>query len=123
MLSIEEIEALEYSDYHDKMQGLYEQLPSDNQPFQRRAESLSPETAVNADLEKKNPKTHCQICSITRLHRYFDYTPLKEEEATRGTIGIPRVLNMYENYPFWFTFFTNLGFRVVLSPASTRKDL
>ena len=36
-------------------------------------------------------------------------------------IGIPRVLNMYENYPFWFTFFTELGFRVVLSPASTRK--
>ena len=28
---------------------------------------------------------------------------------------------MYENYPFWFTFFTKLGFRVVLSPASTRK--
>ena len=36
-------------------------------------------------------------------------------------IGIPRVLNMDENYPFWFTFFTELGFRVVLSPASTRK--
>ena len=39
----------------------------------------------------------------------------------RGTIGIPRVLNMYENYPFWFTFFNTLGFRVILSPASTRK--
>ena len=55
------------------------------------------------------------------LHRYFDYEPLSEEEAKRGSIGIPRVLNMYENYPFWFTFFTKLGFRVVLSPASTRK--
>ena len=56
-----------------------------------------------------------------KLHRYFDYTPLEEADARRGVIGIPRVLNMYENYPFWFTFFTELGFRVVLSPASTRK--
>ena len=53
--------------------------------------------------------------------RYFDYQPLGEEEAKRGAIGIPRVLNMYENYPFWFTFFTTLGFRVVLSPSSTKK--
>src|SRR5699024_3149473 len=36
-------------------------------------------------------------------------------------IGIPRVLNMYEDYPFWFTFLTNLGFRVILSEKSTRK--
>ena len=56
-----------------------------------------------------------------KLHRYFDYEPLSEEEAKHGLIGIPRVLNMYENYPFWFTFLTKLGFRVVLSPASTRK--
>ena len=39
-----------------------------------------------------------------KLHRYFDYEPLSEEEAKHGSIGIPRVLNMYENYPFWFTF-------------------
>ncbi len=44
---------------------------------------------------------------------------LAEAEAPRGTVGIPRVLNMYENYPFWFTFFKKLGFRVVLSPVST----
>ena len=36
-------------------------------------------------------------------------------------VGIPRALNMYENYPFWFTFFTKLGFRVVLSDPSTKK--
>ena len=56
-----------------------------------------------------------------KLHRLFDYTPLSEEEATRGTVGIPRVLNMYENYPFWHVFFTKLGYRVVLSPNSNRK--
>ncbi|MCI8291233.1 MAG: 2-hydroxyacyl-CoA dehydratase [Clostridia bacterium] len=56
-----------------------------------------------------------------KYERLFGYTPLSEEEATRGTIGIPRVLNMYEDYPFWFTFLTNLGFRVILSEKSTRK--
>ena len=49
------------------------------------------------------------------------YTPLEASKAPRGTVGIPRVLNMYENYPFWFTFFTQLGFRVVLSSASSKK--
>ncbi len=49
------------------------------------------------------------------------YRPLDKETAVRGTVGIPRVLNMYENYPFWFTFFTELGYRVMLSPESSRK--
>ena len=56
-----------------------------------------------------------------KLKRLFGYEPLSESEAVRGVVGIPRVLNMYENYPFWFTFFTKLGYRVVLSPHSTRK--
>ena len=49
------------------------------------------------------------------------YKPLEEKAAARGTIGIPRVLNVYENYPFWNTFFSELKFRVVLSPRSSRK--
>ncbi len=52
----------------------------------------------------------------------FNRPVLSEEKAKRGTIGIPRVLNMYENYPFWHAFFTKLGFRVVLSPP-TDKDM
>ena len=56
-----------------------------------------------------------------KYERLFNYKPLEEQFATRGTIGIPRVLNMYEDYPFWFTFLTNLGFRVILSEKSTRK--
>lgn len=51
--------------------------------------------------------------------RMFDYPPL--EQAPRGVIGIPRVLNLYENYPFWATFFKQLGFRVELSPFSSRR--
>ena len=56
-----------------------------------------------------------------KLQRYFSYKPLEQFEAKRGTVGIPRVLNMYENYPFWHTFFTELGYRVVLSPTSSKK--
>ena len=55
-----------------------------------------------------------------KYNRVFNYESLPEEEATRGTVGILRVLNMYENYPFWHTFFTKLKYRVVLSPLSTR---
>ncbi len=56
-----------------------------------------------------------------KAHRLFDYEPLSREDAPRGTVGIPRALNMYENYPFWFTFFTDLGFSVVLSDPSTKQ--
>lgn len=56
-----------------------------------------------------------------KYKRVFGYKSLSKQEAKRGTIGIPRVLNMYENYPFWFTLFTDLGFRVELSDRSTAK--
>ncbi|MDR1000292.1 MAG: 2-hydroxyacyl-CoA dehydratase [Clostridiales bacterium] len=56
-----------------------------------------------------------------KLRRLFDYKPLDIDEAKYGTVGLPRVLNMYENYPFWHTFFTQLGYAVVLSPTSTRQ--
>ncbi len=66
----------------------------------------------------------CKKLNIPNLYEYkkeriFGYEPLKD--APRGKIGIPRVLNMYENYPFWATFFKELGFEVVLSPFSNRK--
>ena len=56
-----------------------------------------------------------------KYHRMFDYEPLTADLAPRGTVGIPRVLNMYENYPFWAVFFRELGYRTVLSPKSTRQ--
>ncbi|HEX3010679.1 MAG TPA: acyl-CoA dehydratase activase-related protein, partial [Syntrophomonadaceae bacterium] len=55
-----------------------------------------------------------------KYNRLLSYEPLPEQEAGRGIIGIPMVLNMFENYPFWFTFFTGLGFRVERSPRSSR---
>ncbi len=69
-------------------------------------------------------KTHQDIPNLYdyKNKRLFDYyKPLPADKAYRGKVGIPRVLNMYENYPYWFTFFTGLGYEVVLSPASSRK--
>ncbi|WP_202903349.1 2-hydroxyacyl-CoA dehydratase [Gorillibacterium massiliense] len=65
------------------------------------------------------------VSGIPNLSRYkydrlFAYESLPSEVAPRGTVGIPRVLNMFENYPLWHTFFTKLGYRVVLSPATDK---
>ncbi|QXM05356.1 2-hydroxyacyl-CoA dehydratase [Crassaminicella indica] len=72
-----------------------------------------------AGIEKKEK-------SIPNLYAYkykrvFNYKPLYKDKAKRGIIGIPRVLNMYEDYPFWYTFFTQLGYQVILSGRSSKK--
>ncbi|MGP1437768.1 MAG: acyl-CoA dehydratase activase-related protein [Treponema sp.] len=72
-------------------------------------------------LEKKVSITKEKVPNIFKwkAKRVMDYKKLSKNEALRGEIGIPRILNMWENYPFWFTFFTKLGFSVVLSPPSS----
>lgn len=55
-----------------------------------------------------------------KYHLLFDRESLPEDKAPRGVIGLPRVLGMYENYPFWHTLLTELGFSVKLSPKTTR---
>ena len=72
-------------------------------------------------LGKEKAKKEIPNLFDYKFHRMFDYEPLTQDQAPRGTIGIPRVLNMYENYPFWAVFFRELGFRTVLSPQSTRN--
>ena len=54
-----------------------------------------------------------------KYKRLFDYAPL--ENPKRGSIGIPRVLNIYEDYPFWHTFLTELGYRVEISAKSSAQ--
>ncbi|MDR0222015.1 MAG: 2-hydroxyacyl-CoA dehydratase [Oscillospiraceae bacterium] len=56
-----------------------------------------------------------------KYNRLFDYESLPKDAAKRKTVGIPRVLGLYENYPFWHTFFTELGYSVKLSPKSSRE--
>ncbi len=55
-----------------------------------------------------------------KLKRFLGYEPLPEGQAPLGVIGIPRVLNIYENYPYWFTFLTAIGYSVRLSPPSSK---
>jgi len=71
--------------------------------------------AGNSDVLKGIPNLY-----EYRYKRVFDYISLNSDNAENGIVGIPRVLNMYENYPFWHTFFTALKFRVVLSEPSSR---
>jgi predicted nucleotide-binding protein (sugar kinase/HSP70/actin superfamily) len=56
-----------------------------------------------------------------KYRRLFQYKALPADRAPRGEIGIPRVLNLYENYPFWFTVLSELGFCVRLSGRSDHK--
>lgn len=72
-------------------------------------------------LGKEKAKREVPNLFDYKNHRMFDYEPLSMDLADRGVVGIPRVLNMYENYPFWAVFLKELKFHTVLSPQSTRK--
>jgi predicted CoA-substrate-specific enzyme activase len=71
-------------------------------------------------IEKKKDNKVPNLVAY-KYKRTFSYKPLQLENAKRGVIGIPRVLNMFENYPFWFTLLTELGFRVIVSSPSSKK--
>ena len=120
MLSIEDIEAMEYSTTMTKCKGCTNNCRLTINHFSGGRKFI---TGNRCERGLGKQKTTNKLPNLFeyKLKRYFDYEPLAEENAPRGLIGIPRVLNMYENYPFWFTFFNKLGFRVVLSPVSNRK--
>ena len=120
MLSIEEIEALEYSTTMAKCRGCTNNCRLTVNHFSGGRKFITGNRCERGLGKEKSDHKLPNLFDY-KLKRYFDYTPLTEEEATRDAIGIPRVLNIYENYPFWFTFFTKLGFQVVVSPLSTRK--
>ena len=76
--------------------------------------------------ERPLGKSHRKSDDVPNLFKYkkerlFSYKPLPLELAPKGKVGIPRVLNIYEDYPFWAIFFKKLGYSVVLSPESTRE--
>ena len=120
MLPIDEIEALEYKTTMTKCKGCTNNCRLTINHFSGGRKFITGNRCERG-LGKEKAVNKLPNLFEYKAQRYFGYTPLEEEAAKRGTIGIPRVLNMYENYPFWFTFFTKLGFRVMLSPASTRK--
>ncbi len=120
MLPISAIEAMEYSTTMTKCRGCTNNCRLTINHFSGGRRFITGNRCERG-LGKEKTKNKLPNLFDYKMHRYFDYQPLDVSEASRGSIGIPRVLNMYENYPFWFTFFNKLGFRVVLSPASTRK--
>ncbi len=120
MLSIGEINTLEYSTSMTKCKGCTNNCRLTINKFSG-GRSFITGNRCERGLGKSKTKNDIPNLFAYKNKRYFDYTPLSEADAKRGTVGLPRVLNMYENYPFWFTFFDALKFRVVLSPASTRK--
>ena len=120
MLSIEDINALEYRTTMTKCKGCTNNCRLTINHFSGGRKFITGNRCERGLGKEKSENTMPNLFAY-KSERYFGYTPLTETEAIRGPIGIPRVLNMYDNYPFWFTFFTELGFQVVLSPASTRK--
>ncbi|MGN0350053.1 MAG: acyl-CoA dehydratase activase-related protein [Roseburia sp.] len=120
MLSIEEIKALTFDTKLTRCQGCTNHCLLTINLFSGNRRYITGNRCERALGKEKNKENIPNLFEY-KNKRLFDYTPLTAEEATRGSVGIPRVLNMYENYPFWATFFTKLGFQVVLSPQSTRK--
>ena len=76
------------------------------------------EKATQIKVDRKDKKVNLVDYKYKKLFRYHS---LSKKKQTMGEIGIPRVLNMYENYPLWHTMLTDLGFRVVLSPRSEKE--
>ena len=68
-------------------------------------------------ITKKAPATGMNMYEY-KLRLLETYRPV---EGLRGKLGIPMGLNMFELYPFWYRFFTELKFEVVHSPFSNRK--
>ena len=120
MLSINDIEKMEYSTSMTKCKGCTNNCRLTINKFSGGRRFITGNRCERG-LGKEKTDNGMPNLFEYKMERYFGYEPLAEENAPRGIVGIPRVLNMYENYPFWFTFFHTLGFRVVLSPPSNRK--
>ncbi len=120
MLPIEEINALTFDTKLARCQGCTNHCLLTINRFSGNRQYITGNRCERG-LGKEKNKENIPNLFAYKNKRLFAYEPLTPAEATRGTVGIPRVLNIYENYPFWATFFKKLGFSVVLSPQSTRK--
>ncbi len=120
MLPIDQINTLEYSTKMAYCQGCTNRCRLTINLFSGGRRYISGNRCERGIGKERNAR-HIPNLFEYKYGRLFDYKPLEASEAPRGRVGIPRVLNMYENYPLWFTFFTELGYSVVLSPTSTRQ--
>ena len=119
MLSIDEIRDMEYSTTMTKCRGCTNTCRLTINHFSGGRKFITGNRCERG-LGKERQRTPCRTSSTISCTATL-ITNRSPKRRQRAADWHPRVLNMYENYPFWFTFFTKLGFRVVLSPASTRK--
>ena len=120
MLSIDKINELKYTTSMANCRGCTNNCRLTINKFSGGRQYVSGNRCERGIGKEKN-KDHIPNLYEYKYKRIFSYAPLTADKATRGKVGIPRVLNMFENYPFWYTFFTELKYEVVLSPTSTRK--
>ena len=120
MLSIDKINALQFETSMAKCKGCTNNCRLTINKFSGGRQYISGNRCERGLGKAKNENGIPNLFEY-KLKRIFGYEPLPADEAKRGRVGIPRVLNMYENYPFWYTFFTKLGYQVVLSPLSNHN--
>ena len=120
MLSIEEINALTFDTELSRCKGCTNHCLLTINRFGGGRRYITGNRCERG-LGKEKNKENIPNLFAYKNKRIFGYEPLPEQEAARGTVGIPRVLNMYENYPFWAVFFKKLSYRVILSPPSSRR--
>ena len=119
MLSIEEINAMSYDTRLSRCQGCTNHCLLTINRFGGGRQYITGNRCERGLGREKNKERIPNLFDFKNKY-LFDYEPLSAQDAVRGTVGIPRVLNLYENYPFWAVFFKKLFFRVILSPQSTR---
>ena len=120
MLSISKINSLEFSTTMAKCKGCTNNCRLTINKFSGGRQYISGNRCERGIGKQKNENNLPNLFEY-KERKVFGYEPLEITDAERGTVGIPRVLNMYENYPFWFIFFTKLKYRVILSPRSSHK--
>ena len=120
MLSIDKINTLEYSTSMANCKGCTNHCRLTINTFSGGRQFISGNRCEKGLGKEKERKKIPNLFDY-KYKKLFHRPPLSPVEAVRGQVGIPRVLNMYENYPFWHTFFTELKYQVILSPGSSRK--
>lgn len=120
MLTLDKIIALEYDTSMTRCKGCTNHCLLTMNRFSGGRQFVSGNRCERG-LGKEKNKDNIPNLYEYKNERLFSYESLELDKAPRGVVGIPRVLNLFENYPYWHTFFTKLGFRVELSPDSTHK--
>ena len=109
MLSIDKINELKYTTSMANCRGCTNNCRLTINKFSGGRQYVSGNRCERGIGKEKN-KDHIPNLYEYKYKRIFSYTPLTADKASRGKVGIPRVLNMFENYPFWYTFFTELKY-------------